>query len=46
VIGLSGGLLVCTAFFLAAGLLTFLLPRTDRVPVIAEPAVATRPATA
>jgi MFS family permease len=38
VIGLSGGLVVCTGFFLAAGLLTFLLPRTDRVPVIAEPA--------
>jgi MFS family permease len=46
VIGLSGGLVVCTGFFLAAGLLTFLLPRTDRVPVIAEPAVAPRPATA
>jgi len=30
VIGLSGGLLVCAAFFAAAGLLTFLLPRTDR----------------
>jgi hypothetical protein len=36
---------VCTGFFLAAGLLTFLLPRTERVPVIAEPAVAPRPAT-
>jgi MFS family permease len=32
VIGLSGGLLVCAAFFAAAGLLTFLLPRTA-VPV-------------
>ncbi|MGH3585679.1 MAG: MFS transporter [Pseudonocardia sp.] len=29
VTGLSGGLLVCAAFFAAAGLLTFLLPRTD-----------------
>jgi MFS family permease len=35
VIGLSGGLLVCAVFFAAAGLLTFLLPRTDRQ---AEPA--------
>jgi MFS family permease len=33
VIGLSGGLLVCAVFFAAAGLLTFLLPRTD-VPAV------------
>jgi MFS family permease len=30
VTGLSGGLLVCATFFAAAGLLTFLLPRSDR----------------
>jgi MFS family permease len=41
VTGLSGGLLVCAAFFAAAGLLTFLLPRTDRPAAPAGvPAVA------
>jgi MFS family permease len=40
VIGLSGGLVVCAGFFLAAGLLTFLLPRTDRVTTNLEPATA------
>ncbi|WP_084215941.1 MFS transporter [Pseudonocardia spinosispora] len=28
-IGLSGGLLICAGFFILAGLVTFLLPRTD-----------------
>jgi hypothetical protein len=37
--------LVSAAFFFAAGLLTFLLQRTDRDPVIAEPPAAPRPAT-
>src|SRR5690606_10273647 len=36
VIGLSGGLLVCAAFFAAAGLLTFLLPRTDVPTAVPE----------
>jgi MFS family permease len=36
VIGLSGGLLVCAAFFAAAGLLTFLLPSTDVPAAIPE----------
>ncbi|TQM13828.1 MFS transporter [Pseudonocardia kunmingensis] len=44
VTGLSGGLLVCAAFFAAAGLLTFLLPRTDR-PAAREVPAAVRPAT-
>jgi MFS family permease len=36
VIGLSGGLLVCAAFFAAAGLLTFLLPRSGVPAAIPE----------
>jgi MFS family permease len=36
IIGLSGGLLVCAAFFAAAGLLTFLLPRTGVPAAIPE----------
>lgn len=36
VIGLSGGLLVCAVFFAAAGLLTFLLPRSGVPAAIPE----------
>jgi MFS family permease len=36
VIGLSGGLLICAVFFAAAGLLTFLLPRTGVLAAIPE----------
>jgi MFS family permease len=36
IIGLSGGLLVCAAFFAAAGLLTFLLPRSAVPAAIPE----------
>jgi MFS family permease len=36
IIGLSGGLLVCAAFFAAAGLLTFLLPRSGVPAAIPE----------
>ncbi len=46
VIGLSGGLLVCAAFFAAAGLLTFLLPRTDRAAAPTAVPVATPERTA
>ncbi|WP_346278647.1 hypothetical protein [Pseudonocardia sp.] len=35
VIGLSGGLLICAGFFVAAALVTFLLPRTGPERVMA-----------